>query len=201
MLPSSALPPGWAGEFSCPYMVKLGPQMIVFYMCRQHILEIINLLSSLGSMWVSRHHCFIVWGHVSCFCNMVLLLSKPAWFAVKQTCFLILIFLNWRIIVLQCCGGFCHISMQISHSYIYIHTHTHISPPIWASLSPSLPSHPSLQSARLGLPILYRSFMVAFYFTHGSTYMSRLPFSTCVSQSFHADRVVSTIFLDSIYMH
>ena len=139
---------------------------------------------------------------------MVLLLSKPAWFEVKQTCFLFLIFLNWRIIVLQCCGGFCHIPMQISHSYVYIyiymyvyiHTHTHI-PSHLASLSPPLPSHPLLQSARLGLLVLYRSFIVAFYFTHVSTHMSRLPFSTCVYQSFPADRVVSTIFLDSIYMH
>ena len=30
MLPSSALPPGWAEEFSCPSMVKLGPQIVVF---------------------------------------------------------------------------------------------------------------------------------------------------------------------------
>ena len=26
----------------------------------------------------------------------------------------------WRVIALQCCGGLCHISMQISHNYIYI---------------------------------------------------------------------------------
>ena len=31
MLPSSRPPPGWAGESSCPYMVKLGPQIIVFF--------------------------------------------------------------------------------------------------------------------------------------------------------------------------
>ena len=29
MLPSSTSPPGWAGEFSCLYMVKLGPQIII----------------------------------------------------------------------------------------------------------------------------------------------------------------------------
>ena len=29
-------------------------------------------------VWVSCHHCFIVLGHVPCFCCMVLLLSKPA---------------------------------------------------------------------------------------------------------------------------
>ena len=61
-------------------MVKLGPQISVFCVCREHLLQIINLLSSLGRMWVPCHHCFIAWGHVSCFCSMVLWLSKPAWF-------------------------------------------------------------------------------------------------------------------------
>ena len=79
MLLSAASPPGSAGGFSCPYMVKLGPQISVFHVFREHSLEIINLLSSLGRMWVSCHHCFIAWGHVSRFCCMVLLLSKPAW--------------------------------------------------------------------------------------------------------------------------
>ena len=61
-------------------LVKLGLQMIVFWMCREHVLGIINLLSSLGRIWFSCHHCFTVWGHVLCFCCMVLLLGKPAWF-------------------------------------------------------------------------------------------------------------------------
>ena len=38
------------GEFSCPYLVKLGLQIIVFGVCRKHVLGIINLLSSLGKM-------------------------------------------------------------------------------------------------------------------------------------------------------
>ena len=80
MLPSSALPPGCAEAFSYHYMVKLGPQMIDFYVCREHVLGIINSLSSLGWMWVSCHHCFIVLGHILGFCYMVLLLGKPTWF-------------------------------------------------------------------------------------------------------------------------
>ena len=56
------------------------PYIIVFYVCREYVLGIIDLLSSLGRMWVSCHHCFTVLGHVSCFCRMVLLLGKPAWF-------------------------------------------------------------------------------------------------------------------------
>ena len=50
MLSSSVSPPGWAGEFFCPYVVKLGLQIIVFYVCGEHILGIINLLSSLGKI-------------------------------------------------------------------------------------------------------------------------------------------------------
>ena len=38
MLPLSASPPGWAGELPCAYMVKLGPQVVVFHMCREHAL-------------------------------------------------------------------------------------------------------------------------------------------------------------------
>ena len=39
--------------------VKLGPQIIVC-LCREHVLGITNLLSSLHRMWGSCHHCFIV---------------------------------------------------------------------------------------------------------------------------------------------
>ena len=36
MLPSFGPPPGWAGEFSSPYMVKEGPQIIVLCVQRAH---------------------------------------------------------------------------------------------------------------------------------------------------------------------
>lgn len=48
MLPSSCPPPGWAGESSCPYVVKLGPQITSFHGWREHVLGLINLLSSLA---------------------------------------------------------------------------------------------------------------------------------------------------------
>ena len=54
-----------------------------------------NLLSSLNWMRVSCHHCCIVLGHVLCFCCMVLLLSKPAWFHGYVNLF------SWVIINLQ----------------------------------------------------------------------------------------------------
>ena len=43
-------------------MVRLGTQMIVFRVCRERVLGIINLLSSMGRIWVSCHHRFIVGG-------------------------------------------------------------------------------------------------------------------------------------------
>ena len=51
-----------------------------FYVRGEYVLEIINSLSSLGRMWVSGSHCFIVLGHVLCVCCMFLLLSELAWF-------------------------------------------------------------------------------------------------------------------------
>ena len=44
----------------------------------EHLLQVINLLSSLGRMWVSCHPCFTVLGPVSCFWGMALLLTRPA---------------------------------------------------------------------------------------------------------------------------
>ena len=49
-----------------------------FHMRREYVLGIINFLSALARMCVSCHHCFLVWGHVVCFCCMVLWLSKHA---------------------------------------------------------------------------------------------------------------------------
>ena len=56
---------------------------------------------------------------------------------------LIYSFFNWRKIALQCCDGFCHITMRISHNCTYI---------------ASLPSPYSIpldhQSARLALCVI-----------------------------------------------
>ena len=71
---------------------------------------------------------------------------------------------NWRIIALQCCVGFCYTTMQTSH----------ISP---LPLEP--PSHPHSHLAPLGhcrahggLPMLYRGFLLAIYFTCVTIYVS-----------------------------
>ena len=71
--------PALAGRF-LNHCATREAQIIAFYVFREHVLGVINLLSSLGRMWVSGPHGFIVLGHVSGFCCMVLLLSKPAWF-------------------------------------------------------------------------------------------------------------------------
>ena len=55
-------------------------KLLLFYVCREHVLRAIKLLSSLDRMWVSCCYSFIVLGHISYFCWMLLLLSKPAWF-------------------------------------------------------------------------------------------------------------------------
>ena len=55
-------------------MVKLGPQVIVFPVCREHVLGIINLVSSLGRMWVLCHHCFIAYS---------MSLASIAWFCYQ----------------------------------------------------------------------------------------------------------------------
>ena len=47
---------------------------------REHVLGVTNSQSSLGKIWASCHHSFVLWGHVSCFCLYC--------FVAKQTCFL-----------------------------------------------------------------------------------------------------------------
>ena len=75
MLPSSAPPPGGAGSSLLATWSGQVHKVLFSYVCREHVLGIINLLSSLGRIWVSCHDCFIVLGHVWCFCCLVLLLS------------------------------------------------------------------------------------------------------------------------------
>ena len=73
-LPSSILPPGWTGEFSCSYMIKLGPQTTVFYVWREHVL--ISWATEQGEGFVPPlSHCF-----EAC---LVLLLCG---FVAKQAC-------------------------------------------------------------------------------------------------------------------
>ena len=74
MLPSSAPPPGWAGEL----LVLTQPPMTVFHESREHVRGIITFLSSLGRMWGSCHHCLIVLG--------AYLVRLSHGFVAKQAC-------------------------------------------------------------------------------------------------------------------
>ena len=71
---------------------------------------------------------------------------------------------NWRVIVLQYCVGFCHVSTRISHRDTYI-------PPFWTSL----PSPTSSHSTRLSRHWVWDPyFPLAIYFTYGNVYVSML---------------------------
>ena len=66
----------WRTYFKSQYNEGLYFEMssfhkLFFYVSREHVLGVINLLSPLGGMGVSCFHCFIVWGPVSCLCCMV----------------------------------------------------------------------------------------------------------------------------------
>ena len=45
-------------------------------------------------------------------------------------------FLNWKIIALQCCVGFCHITMQISYNHKYLPSLLRLPP---TTTTPNLP--------------------------------------------------------------
>ena len=78
--------------------------------------------------------------------------------------FLNLIF-NWMKIVLQCCIGFCHTTVQISHNYIQI--------PSLLCLPPLHPIPPLqvITEHQAGLLVLYSNFPLVIYFTHDSVYI------------------------------
>ena len=72
-------------------------------------------------------------------------IPKPLCSVVTDSCFF-LIYFNWRLITLQYCGGFCHISTWISHGCTCV-------PPSWNSLPfpphaipPDCPGAPSLSA-------------------------------------------------------
>ena len=93
----------------------------------------------------------------------------------------------------------------------------HICPPFWTSLTSASPSHPSKlsQSTRFELPASYSKFLPAICFTSHNVYISML-LLVCPPSPSHtgstnlslclrlrgcpADRFISTIFLDSIYI-
>ena len=124
---------------------------------------------------------------------------------------LFILFFNWSTIALQCCVSFCCTKTWISYMYIYI------SPPSGASLSLPPRSSRSSQSTRLG-SLCYTETshklstvqMVVYIYQCYVLNSSHPVFLLLCAQghslhlclhSFPANRFISTIFLDSLYMH
>ena len=85
--------------------------------------------------------------------------------------FFLIYFLKGGKLLYKCCFGVCHTTRWNSHSI-------NISPPCWASVPPT-PLYPTPLGHHRSLgwaPVLYSSFPLAIYFTHGSVYMSVLLF-------------------------
>ena len=91
----------WKGYFRSQYSDGLSlwritflKVIIIFYVCREHVLGVINLLNSLVRLWVSCHHCFIVLRVC-----LVLLLHG---FVTKRACLILWLrkpgFLEWSLI-------------------------------------------------------------------------------------------------------
>ena len=103
------------------------------------------------------------------------------------------------------------------YMYIYMHIHIYVCVcPVPCEAPSPLPPHPIMlsQSIRLG-SLLYSSFPLDICFTHDGVYMSKLLSQYCLPspfltvhkfslllplRSFPANRFISTIFLDSIYI-
>ena len=124
---------------------------------------------------------------------------------------------NWNIIVLQCCISFCHMSTWISHRYTYVSSLLNLPP-----TSHHIPSFQVVTEYQVKLLASYSKFPMAVYFTYGnvnfqfySLLSQSMPpsFSHCVHNSVlcifffffffccPASNFISTVFLDSVYVH
>ena len=95
---------------------------------------------------------------------------------IQFSIFLQLFIIYWRTIALQCCVGFCCTTVWISHNYTYTSLRT------WASLPTTLPTFIPLGHHWTLFSLLYGSFPLAIYLTHGSVYIS---LQSCVGNTFN----------------
>ena len=81
-------------------------------------------------------------------------------------CFVLLTYLNWRLITLQYCGGFCHTLTWISHGCTCV-------PLSQTLLLPPSPSHSSGSSQCTGFecPISCTELGLVIYFTYGNIHV------------------------------
>ena len=83
--------------------------------------------------------------------------------------FIFLIYFNWRIIASQCCVGFCHTSIWMSHRYTYIPSLLNL---LLTFLS--TPPRQVITGHQAEVPALYGNFTLAICFTHCNRHISML---------------------------
>ena len=148
---------------------------------------------------------------------MWLLIFYPRWDFQRVKQFLKILSLSifdWRIIALQYCFGFCHISTWVSHRCIYIYR-LPLEPP--SRLPPHLPHLGCYRALDMGSP-RHTAISTGGVSLHVVTYVfqcdplnSPHPLLPCLCPQacflclhLHccpADRFISTIFPDSTYMY
>ena len=119
--------------------------------------------------------------------------------------FLLRFIFHWKITGLRCCVGFCHISTWISHRYTCV--------PSLLNLPPTSHPIPSLEVSpdhQAWVPSTIHQFPLGTYFPLGSVWVSAhlspsvhpIPFQRpqSILHWCYANRVISTIFLGSIYV-
>ena len=99
-------------------------------------------------------------------------LSRHETIAVLYYFLTICIYLNWRIIILQCCDGFCHTSTCIGHRYTYMcPTYPELPPP--PPPSPAYLSGLSQSTTFVHLASCIELVLVI-YLTYGNVHVSML---------------------------
>ena len=121
-------------------------------------------------------------------------------------------FFDWRIITLYYFDGFCYTSTWINHRYTYVPSLYNLPPtflpipPLWIVTDHQLWAPCIIQQ----IPTGYLFYIGMYMFQYDSLKSSHplppqlwsLVCSLCLSLlCCHANRTISTIFLDSVYMH
>ena len=120
-------------------------------------------------------------------------------------------FFNWRILSLQCCVGFCHTVMWISHRYTYVPSLLNLPPtsqpfpPLWVFTEDWFELPESYR--RFPLAILWVVMYMFQCYSLNSSHPLLPPLcpqvcSLCLClHCYPTNRFISTIFLDSIYIY
>ena len=118
-------------------------------------------------------------------------------------------FFNWKIIALQCCGGFWNVSKQIRNIYIcFLYIHTYIFPfpiPCLQVVTELQAGLTCYRAASHQLPIFHMIVYICQYYFLSLSFLPLLcPPVHCLHLHLHfffINRFINTVFLDSIHMH